>query len=233
LSQLQKLRSDRSEDYNEYQLTKEIIKLFEKCIELNPENPTTYIQYADFYLQQNDYNNALNKINQGMNSKFDISLLHMRSQINQQKSDYLNSATDYRLIAEYYENSKSSKETIAYYYFQAGYQFTNSHNYQEGINAFDKGFKFNNKDANSYNNRGVCYENLGKLDMALKDYNMSISMGKNDQNLALFIRNSGILLYKLNRKSEACEQLKKAMNLDSKYLYDYNSYCNSNYRRGK
>lgn len=233
LAQLQKLRLDRSEDYNEYQLTKEIIKLFEKCIELNPENPTTYIQYADFYLQQNDYNNALNKINQGMNSKFDISLLNMRSQINQQKSDYLNLANDYRLIAEYYENSKAIKETIAYYYFQAGYQFTNSYNYQEGINSFDKGIKFNNKDANSYNNRGVCYEKLGKLELALKDFNMSISLGRNDPNLALFIRNSGILLNKLNRKREGCEQLKKAANLDSKYLFDYNSYCNSNYRSGK
>ena len=233
LAQLQKLRSNRSEDYNEYQLNTEIIKLFEKCIELNPENPTTYYQYADFYLQQNDFTNALNKINQGLNSKFDISLLLKRSEINEKKSDYLNSAIDYRLIAEYYENSKSIKETIAYYYFKSGYLFTNSSNYQEGINSFDKGIKFNNKDANSYNNRGVCYEKLGKLELALKDFNMSISLGINDPNLALFIRNSGILLNKLNRKREGCEQLKKAANLDSKYLYDYNSYCNSNYRSGK
>ena len=67
--------------------------------------------------------------------------------------------------------------------------------------------------------RGVCLENLGRYEEALKNFNKALHF--NNKNSDIW-RNKGIVLCSLQRYSEAVESFSKALNINKK---DYTSWC--------
>ena len=202
----------------------------ESALTYTPNNPTIYGLISDCYFEQSNFSQALSYVNQGLDYKEDDGLLYKRIEIYKKLYEYSNAAEDYLTLAKSYISQKYDKSSIANYYFQAGYQYSQGKAYQESISAYTKGLLYDQSSSSAwaYNNRGVAYNNLGQKEIALKDYLMAVTKCKDscsDENLGLYLHNAANKLLNLNRKAEACVYYKLAANKDSKYYNDYIRTC--------
>ena len=65
-------------------------------------------------------------------------------------------------------------------------------------------------DAHPYNNRGMCYENIGQHDKAISDYNKALEI---DPNYAKAYDNRGTLYREIGQIEKACADWKRACDL--------------------
>jgi hypothetical protein len=203
------------------------VQKFEEAIKFNSADLTSYGAIADCFIEQGDYNKALEYLNTGLYNSDDFYLLRTRINVYEKLSQFSNAASDYITLTDLSIRSKSEKSEIASNYFNAGYFYVKSKEYQNGINAINSGMKYSLSEAWAYNNRGVCYDNLGKEDLAIKDYITAVNKCNlcGEESLALYAHNTGLLLIRMKRNSEACVYLNKAAKNDSKFENDYNRYC--------
>jgi tetratricopeptide (TPR) repeat protein len=64
-------------------------------------------------------------------------------------------------------------------WFDRGKAFTQSQNYMDAIEAFNRAIKLNPKDALAYAGRGIAYYGLGRYQLALSDFSMEIELNPN------------------------------------------------------
>ena len=201
------------------------INKYKEALKFTPRNSTLYGNIADCYMSLGYNNEALEYLNQGIDYSYDTWLIGKRAELYGKLNQNSNAAYDYISLAEAAIRDKSDKSTIANYYFKAGYEFTNSYQYDDAISTISKGFKYDQSSsaAWAYNNRGVAHGKLGDYQLALNDYEIAIDKcsGCSDESMGLYLHNAAIQLYNLNRKYEACIYYKRAMNKNSKYTNDY------------
>ena len=203
------------------------ILTYKEALKLYSEDVDIYSEIAACYILKEDYNQALNYLNTGLSYTLNSNLLTSRISVYEKLYQYSNAALDYMSLAEIAKKEKYENSSIANYYFGAGYEYQRDYKYQVSIDAINLGMKYDLTASWAYNNRGVAYSNLGKLELALQDYCTAINKCKycNDSDFGLYAHNAAGLLIKLKRNSEACVYFKKAADKDSKYNYDYNRYC--------
>ncbi|CAD8212573.1 unnamed protein product [Paramecium pentaurelia] len=80
---------------------------------------------------------------------------------------------------------------------------------------FNKQFELNSNDDYTYNNRGMLYQNIGKIMEALEDYNKAIEL---DPNIAQIYCSRALLHLSLENKDQAIIDHNKAINQILKML---------------
>ena len=206
------------------------ISSLESALTYTPKDPTIYGLISDCYFEQSNFSQALSYVNQGLDYKEDDGLLYKRIEIYKKLYEYSNAAEDYLTLAKSYISQKYDKSSIANYYFQAGYQYSEGKAYQESIRAYTTGLLYDQSSSSAwaYGNRGVANNRLGQYEIALKDHLMAVTKCKDscsDESLGLYLHNAANNLLNLKRKAEACVYYKRAANKDSKYYSDYTRIC--------
>ena len=84
----------------------------------------------------------------------------------------------------------------------------NKGNYREAIILLDKAIAKNPKFKDAYLNRGICNENLNRLDSAINDYNKLLKFDPKNTSATYYI---GLCKYKQNKFAEAVEYFNKAL----------------------
>lgn len=74
-----------------------------------------------------------------------------------------------------------------------GQNLMSNQKYQEAINAFSEAITFDTKSAESYLNRGICYESMNNLKAAFDDYNKANSLDPGNMDIAERIANINLL----------------------------------------
>jgi len=65
-------------------------------------------------------------------------------------------------------------------WFEQGYKYLETKNYDEAIRCFTEAIRINPNDEISYNNRGFAYDSKDDLEAAMKDYNRAIELNPED-----------------------------------------------------
>ena len=207
------------------------ISSLKSALTYTPNDPNIYSLISDCYFEQSNFSEALSYVNQGLDYIEDDGLLMKRIEIYKKLYEYSNAAEDYLTLAKSYISQKYDKSSIANYYFQAGYQYSQGKAYQESISAYTTGLLYDQSSSSAwaYGNRGVAYNKLGQNEIGLKDHLMAVTKCKDyscsDEDLGRHLQNAAITLHNLNRKAEACVYYKLSANKDSKYYNDYIRIC--------
>ncbi|MCP4143562.1 MAG: tetratricopeptide repeat protein [Chloroflexi bacterium] len=129
--------------------------------------------------------------------------------------------TEKRQVKASAEPKVEEKSLTAEEWFERGYAFIETNNYQEAIRCYSKAIELNPKDFMSYNNLGILFEETKHYRKAKKAYKKSIEINPEDgvAHTALF----GIL-QRLGKAEEAKEQQKIARELIEKES-EYNRAC--------
>jgi len=97
-------------------------------------------------------------------------------------------------------------------------------NTDAALKDYAKSIKLNDKNILSYFNRGILYMRTKKYDLAFTDFTFAINL---DPTYSLAYLNRGIVNYTLNKKTEACNDWKKCLEIGNQSANDYISkYCN-------
>jgi tetratricopeptide (TPR) repeat protein len=95
--------------------------------------------------------------------------------------------------------------------------------YAEAVAMFSKAIQQDDRNPSFYGNRGSAYSYLGKLDEALRDYEIAIkktialSGNPKDERLAYFLYNRAYAYEHAGRITEALESYKETIDFDPKY----------------
>ena len=106
--------------------------------------------------------------------------------------------------------SMESKNNFYRYYFLGQREVLDEH-FQQAIRYFDLALALRPKDGCTYNDKALCFAELGKLDKALVCFNEGI---RKDRDCASLYHNKGWLLHLLKRYKQAILCFRKALELD-------------------
>jgi tetratricopeptide (TPR) repeat protein/S1-C subfamily serine protease len=101
--------------------------------------------------------------------------------------------------------------------------------YPEAEAAHNQAIKLNPRSA-FYSNRGVLYDNQGKVDLALADYNKALALNPNDADAC---NNRGLLYYNQGKVDLALADYNQALELDPNNVDAYNNRGNLYDDQGK
>ena len=127
-------------------------------------------------------------------------------------------------IAAYDENIKYLG---ANEWFERGYSFGVSGNYNNAVDAFSKAIELQPKSAEAYNNRGLAYHNLHQHKRAIEDYNEAIRL---KPDYAEAYNNRGNDSYQHQR---AIADYNEAIRLKPDYAEAYNNRGNTYHKLGQ
>ena len=91
-----------------------------------------------------------------------------------------------------------SKKTDEYY-LKEGNNFFSEKHYAEAVASYDKAIAINPNDANTWYNRGIALNNLGRYSDAVDSYDRAIAIDPNQNNLEID-RDRKIALQHLDNK---------------------------------
>ena len=103
--------------------------------------------------------------------------------------------------------------------FRAGCNFQKKGNYQQAIEYYTESIKLRPW-SGAYNNRGTAYKEIGKLELAIVDFNQAIEL---DPKLADFYNNRGTIYRKMGALDQAIEDFNQAIKLKPEYAEAYNN----------
>lgn len=152
----------------------EVIKDFDKAIELNPNNSEAYNNRgnAKAYLEFNeeaikDYDKAI-ELNPNSSEVY-----NNRGNVKNNLGLYKDAIKDFNKAIELnpdYSNAYSNR----------GISKHKLEKYKEAIKDYDKAIELNPNNSEAYNNRGTAKANLGNNEEAIKDYNRAIELNSNN-----------------------------------------------------
>jgi len=97
-------------------------------------------------------------------------------------------------------------------YFRKGYAENALSRYDQAISSYSKGAEINSYDSWVFNSRGLTYLQKNEYNKAIQDFTTAIKKqadGDSDK-LGTFYNNRGVAFNRLNKKTEACSDFKKA-----------------------
>ena len=103
-------------------------------------------------------------------------------------------------------------------YFDKGFDYAKSGEYQLAIDNFTRALSIDSDDAIAYNNRGLSYSYLGNHEDAIADYTRALRI---DPDMADAYYNRGTAKWHL--KLEYCSDFKRACDLGK--CNNYNNFC--------
>ena len=115
--------------------------------------------------------------------------------------------------------AKTVRELTADEWYEKGYSFFMSGNYQSALDAFNKSIELNPKrDAGAYLNRGSIYRHLGNNKHAIRDYDKAIEI--DPKYVDAYVLRGGTY-FKLGNSNQAIKDHDKAIEIDPKNARAY------------
>jgi tetratricopeptide (TPR) repeat protein len=99
--------------------------------------------------------------------------------------------------------------------YKAGVKFMKEKNYTEALNQINQAIQMDSSQLDYFVSRANCYENLGQLPEATRDYIKAADLDPKDKELAY---NAGRLLNAQTQYIESIHWLSKALDIDKSYL---------------
>lgn len=218
----------------------------------NPESPNVYLKRAYYYKNIFDFENALADVNRALKLAGDVAA------VNYAKADILFIAGGVEQNVERFEQCEiylNETLSIDSSYLEAHILLARLNigkpNYEKAMSNVQAAIKINQQYAPAYFWKGMIYEDLGNLDLAIKSYQTCIERDANyfdayhhlgillthtlDKNALVYfdkalelnpnsvevLRNKGLLLKDLNKYDEAISCFSTILTIDSKFSESY------------
>lgn len=114
---------------------------------------------------------------------------------------------------------RAAKRALASKFFAEALAEHNK-NPQRAIDLYTKFINIDNLNADAYNNRGVLYKQVGRVQEALEDYNKAIELNSNDADV---FNNRGNLYKELGDTKKALENYNRAIEINPSEAGTYNN----------
>lgn len=237
-------------EYNLENYNKAILS-YNKAIALNTDNIESYINKGTAQYKIKDYNGSIESFNRAIeldrknpypyfargSSKAKLGKLQSAiADFNKSiqlgyKSDkvYYERGLSYALLKNYKKASEDFKLTVKLNpthvnaLEKSGNSLYQLKQFDNAIEAYSKALTINPKAKEIYTYRGLCKIALNDIQGAIHDYNEAINI---DPNFAMAYCQRGILMHKIGKKEEGCNDLYRAKSLGFKEADDViRKYC--------
>ena len=127
------------------------------------------------------------------------------------------------------EYSQAVKNLSAEDWFEKGYSFQISNQYDKAIMAYTRALDINPRDAGAYNNRGLAWGKKGKHNRAIADYNKALEINPRD---AKAYKNRGAAWYKKGDYDRAIADYNKTLEINPRDAEAYYNRGIAWYKKG-
>lgn len=136
---------------------------------------------------------------------------------------YVNYTKEYsKALEDYNEAIRLAPSNLNYLYGRALLYKKHFLNNDKAIEDYEKILKIDSTNLNAINGIGVIYKDLGKLDLAIKQFNKGIELENIDKNAAAYCYSNRASIYsEQNNIIQALQDYTKAIGLDSKNSGNY------------
>ncbi|MBN1363321.1 MAG: tetratricopeptide repeat protein [Syntrophaceae bacterium] len=121
------------------------------------------------------------------------------------------------------QSEKANKEDSISKWYEIGCKASDTEQWNEAIDAFNKAIELNPDDIDSYYKRGFVFYELGNFEQAIKDCDRAIEI---NPQFALAYRGRGAAHTMLGNQKQAIEDCNKAIELDPQDLTACNNHFN-------
>jgi len=178
--------------------------LYDKILQLNPNDPVTLNNRGAIYEHMEKYDEALANYNRSLELKPDEpSILNNRGNAYGDLGKYDESLADYNRSLEL----RPDHPTTLY---NRGNTYNELEKYDEALADFNHSLEFRPNDPDTLNNRGVTYAHMKKYDEALANYNRSLELRPNHPDT---IYNRGTTYANLERYDESFADFNRSLEL--------------------
>lgn len=178
--------------------------LYDKILQLNPNDPVTLNNRGAIYEHMEKYDEALANYNRSLELKPDEpSILNNRGNAYGDLGKYDESLADYNRSLEL----RPDHPTTLY---NRGNTYNELEKYDEALADFNHSLEFRPNDPDTLNNRGVTYAHMKKYDEALANYNRSLELRPNHPTT---LNNRGSTYTELKKYEKALADFNRSLGL--------------------
>ena len=185
---------------------KELVKVSNKAIELNPKSALAYFGRGHSYFKLKRLDEAIEDLKKAIElDPSDSKFYATRGRIYSTSERFDEAIEDFSKALELDPENRVAYKARGDIYFQL-------ERFDEAIEDFNKAIELGLENAVFYNNRGLTYSKLGKFDEAMEDYKKAIEL---DPNYVVAYSNRGDLYFQMKRFDEALGDYDEAIMLDT------------------
>ncbi len=193
-------------------------KTMQSFIQVNRKDYLKWLDYADYYsVNQHNLNKSLIIL--------DTAIMELSTE---NQSKLIKKAINLSVVAndtirglKYVEIYTSKFPNEAFGYWQKGYFMMLKLNYNNAKNALLKSIELDSKNANSYENLGICYYETNEFNLAIETLNKAIELEKTSK--SIFYK--GLCYYEINKTLDACANFKEAEQLGYQLPLEIKAIC--------
>ncbi len=191
---------------------KEAIKVFDKAINLDPNNANIYNSRGIAKSSLGQHADAIDDCNKavGLRSNYAMAY-HSRGVAKSHLGQHADAIDDY-------DNAIELKPNEALFYNNRGITKSHLGQHADAINDCSKAIELKPDYAMAYNSRGIAKSHLGQHADAINDFSKAIELKPNE---ALFYNNRGITKSHLGQHADAINDCSKAIELKPDYAFFY------------
>ncbi len=188
--------------HNEKQDYDGAIAIYNRAIELDPNNADFFNQRGRSYHQKQDYDRAIEDFNRSLDlDPNNANFLGVRGNSLRQKGDYGRAIEDFNRAIELDPNNAS-------HFRQRGLCYYLKMDDADAISDYNRAIELDPNNANYLCNRGIFYNHTGDYGRAIEDFNHAIELDPNDANYYYW---RAVVYSQINRKkTEVIRNLKRA-----------------------
>ena len=199
-------------------ITEEMVRLYSKAIELDPDFGWAYNNRGNTYADLKQYEKAIEDYNKAIELDPEEALAY-----NNRGTRYAD-LKQYEKAIEDYNKAIELDPEYALAYYNRGNRYADLKQYEKAIEDYNKAIELDPEEALAYNNRGNRYADLKQYEKAIEDYNKAIEL---DPEYALAYNNRGNRYADLKQYEKAIEDYNKAIELDPEEVLAYNNRGNT------
>ena len=182
------------------------IFLYNKAIELNPNDGNAYLNRGNTYNNLKKYDKAIEDYSKVIELNHnDGNAYFNRGNTYNNLKKYDKAIEDYSKVIELNPNDWKA-------YSNRGNTYIDLKKYDKAMEDYGKVIELNPNDGKAFFNRGNAYNNLKKYDKAIEDFSKAIKFNSNDGEAYL---SRGIAYGSLEKYDKAIEDCKKFIELDN------------------
>lgn len=158
------------------------IEHFNKAIELDAKNPKVYLFLGILKIGKYEYDNAIIDLNIAIKmDKAYADAYYMRALCHYEKNDLKSAITDASMAIANIEYRPEEFREYEAFFLRALARY-NQNDLKGAIEDFSYSIEKNNKFSDAYLYRGQAYENMGKVNEAVEDYEMVLRLDPENEN---------------------------------------------------
>ena len=178
-----------------------------------------FITAAEWHIKQKEYSNAIKNLDLYLDNQYDGVVMFHRARCWNIIGNKQMSMKDYETIID---KGCSNKTILAMSYNNRAYEFVKLQKYSEALPLVNKAIELDNTVSFIWDTRGELYYHLGEYEKCIQDMDKAISITEGETAYSNSYYYRGLAKLKLQKKSEARKDLKKAVkygNIDAqKYI---------------